>query len=202
MHKSVQKSVQKSVCTRLCAFSAFRAFSAHGHYFLCVSNNKDHITIFCPQTASRARTDSRRQPQQQLNTAQYSAENCAIQCNTAQYSAIQQRHVSIRCRKLRRQRSSMSLTIEYVQSLPRETVNQYALRYLISADVKKRANRVYSQTEKAKARQRRYYYRRHNIYHPALNPTGAVEKRWKRPTGLRDGVIHHEPPQDSSRSAL
>lgn len=72
-------------------------------------------------------------------------------------------------------------TLEYVQSLPLATLHEYALRYLRMVEAKRKLNHAYRQKEHVKESRRKYYYIRHDIYHPTYNPQGRIEKRHKRP---------------------
>lgn len=79
------------------------------------------------------------------------------------------------------QSKTQSCTLEYVQSLPLDTLFEYALRYLRMVEAKRRLNHAYRQKEHVKESRRKYYYVRHDIYHSTYNPQGRIEKRHKRP---------------------
>ena len=72
------------------------------------------------------------------------------------------------------------MTIDQVKALPLPAVYEYALQHLVTVARRRQWNRAYCKTEKVKEQQRRYYYRKNNVYHPALNPDGLHEKRFKR----------------------
>ena len=71
-------------------------------------------------------------------------------------------------------------TLEYIQSLPVETVYAYALKYLKMTVQKRELNRVYRQLDYVKDQRRKYYYIRNDIYHPKYNDTGTIEKQYKK----------------------
>ena len=71
-------------------------------------------------------------------------------------------------------------TLEYIQSLPLETVHAYALKYLKMTVQKRELNRAYRQLDYVKDQRRKYYYIRNDIYHPKYNCAGTVEKRHKK----------------------
>lgn len=76
--------------------------------------------------------------------------------------------------------SESSLNLEFVKGLPLQKVYTYALKHLQNLERKKLWNRKYNSMPKIKAKQRTYYYTKHDIFHPEFHPQGTVEKRWKR----------------------
>ena len=74
----------------------------------------------------------------------------------------------------------MTITLEYVQRLPLEKLHVYALKHLQNLERKKIWNRKYNALPEIREKQRLYYYKKHDIYHPDLNPQGLNEKRFKR----------------------
>lgn len=75
----------------------------------------------------------------------------------------------------------MAIDLDYVKTLPIETVFVYALRHMQSTEKKRDLNRAYRQLDRVKMKRRAYYYERNDIYHPQHYPIGTVEKRHKRP---------------------
>lgn len=73
-----------------------------------------------------------------------------------------------------------TITLEYVRALPLDDVYSYALKHLKNLERKKKWNRKYNSQPKTKTRQREYYYKKNNIYHPEYNSEGTHEKRFKR----------------------
>ena len=76
--------------------------------------------------------------------------------------------------------SESSLNLEFVKGLPLQKVYMYALKHLQNLERKKLWNRKYNSLPKIKAKQRTYYYKKYDIFHPEFHPQGTVEKRWKR----------------------
>lgn len=76
--------------------------------------------------------------------------------------------------------SESSLNLEFVKGLPLQKVYMYALKHLQNLERKKLWNRKYNSMPKIKAKQRTYYYKKYDIFHPEFHPQGTVEKRWKR----------------------
>lgn len=73
-----------------------------------------------------------------------------------------------------------AITLEFVQGLPIQKIHLYALRHLQNLERKKLWNRKYNALPEIRTKQRTYYYKKHDIYHPDLNPIGTHEKRFKR----------------------
>jgi len=77
-------------------------------------------------------------------------------------------------------KKNIEINIDYVKTLSIETLQEYALKYLTILDKKKQWNRKYNALPNIKIKQRIYYYKKHNIYHPDYNPEGLIEKRLKK----------------------
>ena len=75
----------------------------------------------------------------------------------------------------------MEQTLEYVKTLSLEQLYQHTLHDLKYTLKKRDRNRVYRQSNEVKARRRKQYYVKNDIYHPTNNPAGRAEKRHKRP---------------------
>lgn len=73
-----------------------------------------------------------------------------------------------------------SITLEFVQGLPLQKIHLYALRHLQNLERKKLWNRKYNALPEIRMKQRTYYYKKNDIFHPDLNPKGTHEKRFKR----------------------
>lgn len=73
-----------------------------------------------------------------------------------------------------------TITLEFVQGLPIQKIQLYALRHLQNLERKKLWNRKYNSLPEIRMKQRTYYYKKHDIYHPDLNKDGKNEKRFKR----------------------
>ena len=80
----------------------------------------------------------------------------------------------------------MTITLEDVQRLPIEKLHVYALKHLQNLERKKIWNRKYNALPEIREKQRLYYYKKHDIYHPDLNPKGIHEKRFKRPKPIEN----------------
>lgn len=88
-------------------------------------------------------------------------------------------------------------TLEYVKSLAKDKLYDYALKYLKLTASKRELNRAYRQLDHVKDQRRKYYYVRNDIYHPVYNEEGVIEKRHKRQT---DSNSSTEPEIDSNSS--
>jgi hypothetical protein len=76
--------------------------------------------------------------------------------------------------------SPLPALLDRVKAMPLEEAQRWAAAYLETQEQKREGDRRYAKTDKSKARHRRYYFTRNDIYHPQLNPRGTHEKRWKR----------------------
>ena len=74
------------------------------------------------------------------------------------------------------------VSIDVLKRWPREKLLEFALWHMHEAEKRREFDRKYSVSARGRERQRRYYFASRDIYHPQLNPTGAQEKRWKRPS--------------------
>ena len=70
--------------------------------------------------------------------------------------------------------------LDRVKAMPLQQAQRCAAAHLETQEQKQKGDRRYAKTRKSKARHRRYYFTRNDIYHPQLNPRGTHEKRWKR----------------------
>ena len=77
-------------------------------------------------------------------------------------------------------KNDICINMEYVKSLSLDQLHTYTLKYLQLLEKKKKWNRTYNALPNIKKRQREYYYKKHNIYHPEHNPDGINEKRFKK----------------------
>ena len=88
-----------------------------------------------------------------------------------------------------------TVTLEFVKGLPLQKVQLYALRHLQNLERKKMWNRKYNALPEIRIKQRTYYYKKHDIYHPDLNRDGTHEKRFKRSETMplpKEATLHAE----------
>lgn len=72
------------------------------------------------------------------------------------------------------------ITLEFVQSLEEHVLHECTMKYLVLLKKKRQWNKEYNQTPRVQTKQRSYYYKKNNIYHPTYNQEGEIEKRHKK----------------------